>query len=95
MKNLVKEGKPQLEEDLQKAVSEIFEHLNIKDSLDELDMLIEHVEELIQADYMWHDAAEDETSRRLLVAAIGVVAIKFATMDDEIIEFINEKKEEK
>lgn len=89
------EGKPQLEENLRKAVSEIFEHLNIKDSLDELDMLIEHVEELIQADYMWHDAAEDETSRRLLVAAIGVVAIKFATMDDEIIDFMNNTNEEK
>jgi hypothetical protein len=36
-------------------------------------------------------------TRRILVAAVGVIAIKFASMDDNIIDFINneEEKEEK
>jgi hypothetical protein len=90
-------GQVQVDEYLEKAVSAIFDNLDIKESLEELDLLIEHVEELVEADHMWHDAAEDEMTRRILVAAVGVIAIKFASMDDNIIDFINneEKKEEK
>lgn len=86
-----------MDENLQKAVSAIFDNLDIKDSLEELDLLIEHVEELVEADHMWQDAAEDEMTRRILVAAVGVIAIKFASMDENIIDFINneEKEEEK
>lgn len=81
-----------MEEELKKAVNEVFDGLNIEDSLDELEMLIEHIEELIQADYMWQDAAEDEISRRIIVAAVGVVAIKFASMPDELTDFLNEEE---
>ena len=32
----------------------------------------------------------DETSRRVLVAAVGVIALKFAEVSDEMIDFIND-----
>lgn len=83
-----------MDENLQKAVSEIFEGLDIKDSLNQLDILIEHIEDLIDADYMWLDAANDESTRRIIVAAVGVIAIKFGNMDEDIIEFINNEEEE-
>jgi hypothetical protein len=83
-----------VDENLQKAVSEIFEGLDIKDSLNQLDILIEHIEDLIDADYMWLDAANDESTRRIIVAAVGVIAIKFGNMDEDIIEFINNEEEE-
>lgn len=78
-----------MEEEIKQAVNEIFDGLDINDSLEELEMLISHIEDLIQADYMWQDAAEDEISRRVLVAAVGVVAIKFASLPDELSDFIN------
>jgi hypothetical protein len=81
-----------MDERLEKAVSEIFEELDIKDEIEELDILIEHVEELIDADYMWEDAAVDESTRRVIVAAIGVIALKFGDMSDKVQDFI-EKEE--
>lgn len=83
-----------MEEEIKQAVNEIFDGLDINDSLEELEMLISHIEDLIQADYMWQDAAEDEISRRVLVAAVGVVAIKFASLPDELADFINGEEED-
>jgi hypothetical protein len=40
------------------------------------------MEELINSDYMWENAVEDETSRRVICAAIGVIALKFADISD-------------
>lgn len=84
-----------MDENLEKAVSAIFDDLDIKDSIDELDLLIEHIEELIQADYMWEDAAVDESTRRVIVAAVGVIAIKFGDMDDKLMDFITEEEEKR
>jgi hypothetical protein len=48
------------------------------------------MEELIQSDDMWENAVMDETSRRIICAAVGVIALKFADVSDGMIKFINE-----
>ena len=35
----------------------------------------------------------DETSRRVIVAAVGVIALKFAEVSDAMIDFINNDDE--
>ena len=71
-------------------INEVFNNLNISESLEVVETLVSQMEEIITADYMWENAMNDETSRRVLVAAVGVIALKFAEVSDEMIDFIND-----
>jgi hypothetical protein len=39
---------------------------------------------------MWENAADNENARRVLCAAVGVIALKFGTISEGMIDFINE-----
>lgn len=79
-----------MEEEIPKMINEVFNNLNISESLEVVETLVSQMEEIITADYMWENAMNDETSRRVLVAAVGVIALKFAEVSDEMIDFIND-----
>lgn len=74
-------------------INNIFKDLGIGESVEKsltiVEELVMQMEELITSDYMWENAVEDETSRRVICAAIGVIALKFAEISDGVIEFIN------
>ena len=74
------------EEEIPEMINEVFNHLDIDKDI----QVIEQMEELIQSDDMWENAVMDETSRRIICAAVGVIALKFADVSDGMIKFINE-----
>lgn len=82
-----------MEEEIPKMINDVFSNLNIGESLEIVETLVAQMEEIITADYMWENAMNDETSRRVLVAAVGVIALKFAEVSDEMIDFINNDDE--
>lgn len=82
-----------MEEEIPKMINDVFNNLNIGESLEIVETLVAQMEEIITADYMWENAMNDETSRRVLVAAVGVIALKFAEVSDEMIDFINNDDE--
>ena len=71
-------------------INEVFNNLNISESLEVVETLVSQMEELITSDDMWENAMNDETSRRVIVAAVGVIALKFAEVSDDMIDFIND-----
>jgi hypothetical protein len=81
------------EEEIPEMINNIFKDLGIGESVEKsltiVEELVMQMEELITSDYMWENAVEDETSRRVICAAIGVIALKFAEISDGVIEFIN------
>jgi hypothetical protein len=78
------------EEEIPEMINEIFDGLGIDESLDVVETLVSQMEELITADEMWENAVDDETSRRIIVAAVGVIALKFGDISDTMIDFIND-----
>lgn len=70
-------------------INEIFEKYDIEDSIEIIENLVNQMEEIIQADEMWENAMTDKSSRRVLAAAIGVVALKFGEVSDDMIDFLN------
>ena len=78
------------EEEIPKMIDEVFNHLNIDKDIEVVEELVSQMEELITSDYMWENAVQDETSRRIICAAVGVMALKFADISDGMIKFINE-----
>ena len=78
------------EEEIPKMINEVFNNLNIGESLEVVETLVSQMEELIASDDMWENAMTDETSRRVIVAAVGVIALKFADVSDDMIDFIND-----
>jgi hypothetical protein len=81
------------EEEIPEMINEIFDDFNIEESLDVVGTLVSQMEELIASDDMWENAMTDETSRRVIVAAVGVIALKFAEVSDAMIDFINNDDE--
>lgn len=79
-----------MEEEIPKMIDDVFNNLNISDSLEVVETLVSQMEELIASDDMWENAMNDETSRRVIVAAVGVIALKFAEVSDDMIDFIND-----
>lgn len=79
-----------MEEEIPKMINEVFNNLNISESLEVVETLVSQMEELITSDDMWENAMNDETSRRVIVAAVGVIALKFAEVSDDMIDFIND-----
>lgn len=79
-----------MEEEIPKMINEVFNNLNISESLEVVETLVSQMEELIASDDMWENAMNDETSRRVIVAAVGVIALKFAEVSDDMIDFIND-----
>ena len=79
-----------MEEEIPKMINDVFNNLNISDSLEVVETLVSQMEELIASDDMWENAMNDETSRRVIVAAVGVIALKFAEVSDDMIDFIND-----
>jgi hypothetical protein len=81
------------EEEIPEMIDNIFKDLGVNESVEKsltvVEELVMQMEELINSDYMWENAVEDETSRRVICAAIGVIALKFADISDGMIEFIN------
>jgi len=78
------------EEEIPKMINEVFNNLNIGESLEVVETLVSQMEELIASDDMWENAMTDEVSRRVIVAAIGVIALKFGEVSDDMIDFIND-----
>jgi hypothetical protein len=78
------------EEEIPEMINEVFNHLDIDKDIQVIEQLVEQMEELIQSDDMWENAVMDETSRRIICAAVGVIALKFADVSDGMIKFINE-----
>jgi hypothetical protein len=82
-----------VEEEIPEMIDNIFKDLGVNESVEKsltvVEELVMQMEELINSDYMWENAVEDETSRRVICAAIGVIALKFADISDGMIEFIN------
>lgn len=78
------------EEEIPKMINEVFNHLNIDKDIEVVEELVSQMEELIMSDYMWENAVQDETSRRIICAAVGVMALKFADVSDGMIKFIND-----
>jgi hypothetical protein len=78
------------EEEIPEMINEIFDGLGINESLDVVETLVSQMEELISADEMWENAMTDETSRRVIVAAVGVIALKFGDISETMIDFIND-----
>jgi hypothetical protein len=78
------------EEEIPEMINEIFDGLGIDESLDVVETLVSQMEELISADEMWENAMTDETSRRVIVAAVGVIALKFGDISETMIDFIND-----
>ena len=79
-----------MEEEIPKMINEVFNNLNISESLEVVETLVSQMEELITSNDMWENAMNDETSRRVIVAAVGVIALKFAEVSDDMIDFIND-----
>jgi hypothetical protein len=77
------------EEEIPKMIDEVFDHLDIDKDINVVEELVIQMEELITSDYMWENAVEDETSRRVICAAVGVIALKFADVSEGMIDFIN------
>jgi hypothetical protein len=78
------------EEEIPEMINEIFDGLGIDESLDVVETLVSQMEELISADEMWENAVDDDTSRRIIVAAVGVIALKFGDISETMIDFIND-----
>jgi hypothetical protein len=78
------------EEEIPEMINDIFDGLGIDESLDVVETLVSQMEELISADEMWENAMTDETSRRIIVAAVGVIALKFGDISETMIDFIND-----
>jgi hypothetical protein len=78
------------EEEIPEMINEIFDGLGIDESLDVVETLVSQMEELITADEMWENAVDDDTSRRIIVAAVGVIALKFGDISETMIDFIND-----
>lgn len=85
------------EEEIHKMINEVFKELGIGEdvekSLNIIEQLVSQMEELITADSMWENAVDDETSRRVICAAVGVIALKFADVTEGMIDFINNEDE--
>jgi hypothetical protein len=85
------------EEEIHKMVNEVFKEIGVDEdvekSLSVIEQLVSQMEELITADYMWENAIDDETSRRVICAAVGVIALKFADVTEGMIDFINDEDE--
>lgn len=79
------------EKDISKMVDEIFDKFNIEGQIEIVEELVEQMEKIISADDMWENAMMDESSRRVLAAAIGVVALKFGEVSSEMIDFLNDE----
>jgi len=81
------------EEEIPEMINNVFKELGVNDSVEKsltvVEELIIQMEELINSDYMWENAVEDETSRRVICAAIGVIALKFADVSSDMVDFIN------
>jgi len=81
------------EEEIPEMINKVFEEIGVGEAVEKsltvVEELVIQMEELINSDYMWENAVEDETSRRVICAAIGVIALKFADISDGMIEFIN------
>lgn len=78
-----------MSEEIPEMINEIFEKYDIEDSIEIIENLVNQMEEIIQADEMWENAMTDKSSRRVLAAAIGVVALKFGEVSDDMIDFLN------
>ena len=78
------------EEEIPEMINEIFDGLGINESLDVVETLVSQMEELISPDEKWENAMTDETSRRVIVAAVGVIALKFGDISETMIDFIND-----
>jgi hypothetical protein len=85
------------EEEMPEMINKVFKELGIGEdvekSLSVIEELVIQMEELIIADYMWENAVDDETSRRVICAAVGVIALKFADVTEGMIDFINNEDE--
>ena len=79
------------EKPIHNMINEIFDGLEIDESLKVVEDLVSQMEELIASDSMWENAVTDETSRRVIVAAVGVIALKFNSVSDAMIDFINDE----
>jgi len=81
------------EEEIPEMINNVFKELGVNDSVEKsltvVEELVMQMEELINSDYMWENAVEDETSRRVICAAIGVIALKFADVSNDMVDFIN------
>lgn len=81
------------EEEIPEMINNLFKELGVNDSVEKsltiVEELVMQMEELINSDYMWENAVEDETSRRVICAAIGVIALKFADVSSDMVDFIN------
>jgi len=78
------------EEEIPNMINEIFDKYDIDASLTVVEELVQQMEELIATDSMWENAADNENARRILCAAVGVIALKFGTISEGMIDFINE-----
>jgi len=78
------------EEEIPNMINEIFDKYDIDASLTVVEQLVQQMEELIATDSMWENAADNENARRILCAAVGVIALKFGTISEGMIDFINE-----
>ena len=87
------EVKMSKDKDIPDMINEIFDKYDIGTSLDIVEQLVKQMEELIASDSMWENAAVNENARRILCAAVGVIALKFGTVSEGMIDFINESEE--
>jgi methionyl-tRNA synthetase len=78
-----------LSEDIPEMIDEIFEKYDIENSIQIVEQLVQQMDKIIESDEMWENAMTDVSSRRVLAAAIGVVALKFADISDEMVDFLN------
>lgn len=82
------------EEEIPEMIDNVFKELGVNEAVEKsltvVEELVIQMEELINSDYMWENAVEDETSRRVICAAIGVIALKFADVSEEMVDFIND-----
>lgn len=78
-----------MSEEIPDMINEIFEKYDIEDSIKVVEELVQQMEAIIEADEMWENAMVDKSSRRVLAAAIGVVALKFGEVSDGMIDFLN------
>jgi hypothetical protein len=82
-----------MQEEIPEMINQIFEKYDIEDSIKVVEELVQQMDAIIEADEMWENAMVDTSSRRVLAAAIGVVALKFGEVSEDMVNFINDNDE--
>lgn len=82
------------DKEIPEMVNEIFREYNLEKDISLVEDLVKTMENLITSDDMWENAMTDESSRRVLAAAIGVIALKFADVSQGMIDFLNDDETE-